>query len=216
MSKETKDGRAVHYGEIDLSWHPSGDWIIIEMVERPAHPVFEIVPEAGEIAPKQEGVVVSVGTGRWNPLLGQFEPVYIRPGDKVMFDEQAGTEIMINNKRHKHMRIVEIDAVATDGNSFGWRSMGDFIFVEADPPEEQIGNIFLAPSAMEDKRTGTVLCVGDGRWNPFKGEYIPLPFGPGDKVLFGEYSGSLSNIDGKFYKHMKASEIVAYKHKEEL
>ena len=50
------------------------------------------------------------------------------------------------------------------------------------------GGIIIPDSAKEKQQEGEVIAVGSGKRE--KGELIPLDVKPGDRVLFGKYSGT--------------------------
>ena len=52
-----------------------------------------------------------------------------------------------------------------------------------------------------------VAAVGNGRRE--KGELIPLDVKPGDRILFGKYSGNDITIDDEEYMILKEDEILA-------
>src|SRR4029077_21235161 len=55
------------------------------------------------------------------------------------------------------------------------------------------GGIIIPDSAKEKQQEGEVIAVGSGKRE--KGELIPLDVKPGDRVLFGKYSGTEITID---------------------
>ena len=57
------------------------------------------------------------------------------------------------------------------------------------------GGIIIPDSAKEKPQEGEVIAVGSGRRE--KGELIPLDVKPGDRILFGKYSGNDITIDGE-------------------
>ncbi|HEY4949675.1 MAG TPA: co-chaperone GroES [Candidatus Acidoferrales bacterium] len=69
------------------------------------------------------------------------------------------------------------------------------------------GGIIIPDSAKEKPQEGEVIAVGSGRRE--KGELIPLDVKPGDRILFGKYSGNDITIDGEEYMIMKEDEILA-------
>ena len=69
------------------------------------------------------------------------------------------------------------------------------------------GGIIIPDTAREKPQEGEVVAVGSGRRE--KGELIPLDVKPGDRVLFGKYSGNDIKIDDEEYMIMKEDEILA-------
>jgi chaperonin GroES len=69
------------------------------------------------------------------------------------------------------------------------------------------GGIIIPDSAKEKPQEGEVVAVGNGRRE--KGELIPLDVKPGDRILFGKYSGNDIKIDDEEYMILKEDEILA-------
>jgi chaperonin GroES len=69
------------------------------------------------------------------------------------------------------------------------------------------GGIIIPDSAKEKPQEGEVIAVGAGRIE--KGARIPLDVKPGDKILFGKYSGNDIKIDNEEYMILKEDEILA-------
>jgi len=69
------------------------------------------------------------------------------------------------------------------------------------------GGIIIPDSAKEKPQEGEVIAVGSGRRE--KGELIPLDVKPGDRILFGKYSGNDIKIDDEEYLIVKEDEILA-------
>ena len=69
------------------------------------------------------------------------------------------------------------------------------------------GGIIIPDSAKEKPQEGEVIAVGNGRRE--KGELIPLDVKPGDKILFGKYSGNDITIDDEEYMILKEDESLA-------
>lgn len=70
------------------------------------------------------------------------------------------------------------------------------------------GGILLPGSAAEKPSQGEVIAVGNGQITD-NGEKRPLDVKVGDKVLFGQYSGSTVKVDGEELLIMKESDIFA-------
>jgi chaperonin GroES len=69
------------------------------------------------------------------------------------------------------------------------------------------GGIIIPDTAKEKPQEGEVIAVGNGRRE--KGELIPLDVKPGDRILFGKYSGNDIKIDNEEYLILKEDEILA-------
>ena len=84
----------------------------------------------------------------------------------------------------------------------------DRLLIQRPKEKETIkGGIIIPDSAKEKPQEGEVIAVGSGRRE--KGELIPLDVKPGDRILFGKYSGNDITIDDEEYMIMKEDEILA-------
>ena len=70
------------------------------------------------------------------------------------------------------------------------------------------GGILLPGSAAEKPSQGEVIAVGNGAIGE-NGSVRALDVKVGDKVLFGQYSGSTVKVNGEEFLIMKESEIFA-------
>lgn len=66
---------------------------------------------------------------------------------------------------------------------------GDRVVVRPDSPEEMMGSFYIPDVAQERPARGTVLAVGPGH-RLDDGTYLPLPVKPGDRVIYGHFTGS--------------------------
>jgi len=64
-----------------------------------------IIPDTAKEKP-QEGVVIAVGTGRYEK--GQTVPLAVKEGDRVLFGKYSGTEIKIDGETLLIMKEDEI------------------------------------------------------------------------------------------------------------
>ena len=69
------------------------------------------------------------------------------------------------------------------------------------------GGIIIPDSAKEKQQEGEVIAVGSGKRE--KGELIPLDVKPGDRVLFGKYSGTEIKIEDEELLILREEEILA-------
>jgi chaperonin GroES len=69
-----------------------------------------IIPDTAKEKP-QEGVVIAVGTGKFEK--GQTIPLAVKEGDRVLFGKYAGTEIKIEGEEFLILREEEILGILT-------------------------------------------------------------------------------------------------------
>ncbi len=69
------------------------------------------------------------------------------------------------------------------------------------------GGIVIPDSATEKPIQGEVIAVGRGKILE-NGEVRPLDLKPGDRVLFGKYSGTEVKLDGKDLLVMREDDIM--------
>lgn len=84
----------------------------------------------------------------------------------------------------------------------------DRVLVERLESEEKTaGGIIIPDTAKEKPMEGKVIAVGQGTRSE-KGDIVALQVKPGDKVLFGKWSGNEIKLNGKDYLVMKESDIM--------
>jgi chaperonin GroES len=69
------------------------------------------------------------------------------------------------------------------------------------------GGIIIPDTAKDKPQEGEVMTVGKGKIKE-DGNVIPLEVKPGDRVLFGKYSGTDINIGGEEYLIMREEEVL--------
>ena len=69
------------------------------------------------------------------------------------------------------------------------------------------GGIIIPDTAKEKPQEGEIVAVGSGARGD-DNEIIPLEVKPGDRVLFGKWSGTEVKIDGEELLIMKESDIL--------
>jgi chaperonin GroES len=69
------------------------------------------------------------------------------------------------------------------------------------------GGIIIPDTAKEKPQEGEVIAVGAGKME--KGQRVPLDVKPGDRVLFGKYSGTDIKIQDEEYLILREEEILA-------
>ena len=76
------------------------------------------------------------------------------------------------------------------------RPLNDRIIIKRSDPElKTASGIVIPDSAGEKPEQGEVIAVGPGKRND-KGDFVVPNVKPGDKVIFGKYSGQTVKLDG--------------------
>ena len=73
--------------------------------------------------------------------------------------------------------------------------------------ETKVGGLYVPESAKEKPQEGEVVAVGKGK-RLEDGKLVPLDVKPGDRILFGKYSGSDIKLDGEEYLIMREDEVL--------
>jgi len=88
------------------------------------------------------------------------------------------------------------------------RPLHDRVIIKRLDEEEQVrGGIIIPDTAKEKPQHGEVIAAGEGKFRE-DGTRQPLDVKPGDRVLFGKYSGSEVKIDDEEYLIMREDEIL--------
>lgn len=89
-----------------------------------------------------------------------------------------------------------------------FRPLHDRVLVRRLESEEKTaGGIIIPDTAKEKPMEGEVIAVGAGAKNE-QGVVSPLDVKPGDRVLFGKWSGTEVKVDGEELLIMKESDIM--------
>jgi chaperonin GroES len=73
--------------------------------------------------------------------------------------------------------------------------------------EKTKGGIIIPDTAKEKPQEGKVIAVGKGKVND-DGKLTPLDVKPGDKILFGKYSGTEIKMNGEEHLIMREDDIL--------
>ncbi|WP_179880064.1 co-chaperone GroES [Bradyrhizobium ottawaense] len=89
-----------------------------------------------------------------------------------------------------------------------FRPLHDRVLVRRiDAEEKTAGGIIIPDTAKEKPQEGEIIATGPGGRNE-QGQLIPIDVKPGDRVLFGKWSGTEVKIDGQDYLIMKESDLL--------
>ena len=84
------------------------------------------------------------------------------------------------------------------------KPLADRVIIEAAPAEEKTASGIIIPDTAKEKpQKGKVIAIGTGK----KDE--PMTVKVGDTVLYGKYSGTEIQVDGKEYLIMRENDIFA-------
>ncbi len=88
------------------------------------------------------------------------------------------------------------------------RPLHDRILVRRVDEEEKVRGIIIPDTAKEKPQQGEVVAVGNGKMLE-DGQRAPIDVKPGDRILFGKYSGSEVRVDEGEYLIVREDEILA-------
>jgi chaperonin GroES len=88
------------------------------------------------------------------------------------------------------------------------RPLGDRILVKRIKEEEKTkGGIIIPDTAKEKPQEGKVVAVGKGKMTE-EGKLLVPDVKPGEKILFGKYSGSEVKIEGEEHLILREDDIL--------
>ena len=89
-----------------------------------------------------------------------------------------------------------------------FRPLHDRVMIRRiDPEGRTTGGIIIPDTAQEKPMEGEIVAVGPGARNE-TGKVVPLVVKPGDRILFGKWSGSEIKLDGEDLLIMAESDIM--------
>ena len=88
------------------------------------------------------------------------------------------------------------------------RPLGDRVLVKAiEKGQEVRGGLIIPDTAKEKPQEGEIIAAGKGKVAE-DGKLIPMDVKPGDKILYGKYSGTEIKIEGQEYLIMHQDDIL--------
>jgi chaperonin GroES len=101
-------------------------------------------------------------------------------------------------------------ATATaSSNALKLKPIGDRVIAERlGSVEKTKTGLYLPDTAQEKPQEGRVIAAGPGKTLK-GGKVMPLAVKPGDKIIFGKYSGSEIKVDDKEYVFLNEDDILA-------
>src|SRR3989338_1224666 len=101
-------------------------------------------------------------------------------------------------------------ATATaSSSSLKLKPIGDRIIVQRlGSVEKTKSGLYLPDAAQEKPQEGKVIAIGTGKTLK-SGKVVPLSVKPGERIIFGKYSGSEIKVDDKEYVFLSEDDILA-------
>lgn len=90
--------------------------------------------------------------------------------------------------------------------------LGDRILVKRMESETKYGSIILPDRSVEKPQLATVIATGAGHYEG--AALIPSIVKPGEKIMFGKYSGTEIKLDGIDYTIMREADVLGIVHGE--
>ena len=88
------------------------------------------------------------------------------------------------------------------------KPLSDRVLVKAiEKEQERKGGIIIPDTAKEKPQEGEVIATGPGKRDD-QGKLIPMDVKPGDKILYGKYSGTEIKMDDEEYLIMHQEDIL--------
>ena len=196
-----------------------GDAVLIELLPPPEKSAGGIwIPEVAQQNREgyvgalhgriRKGIVKAVGPGR-RDIHGKLRRPEVRAGDRITFYYAAEYDWLVwPDKDHVIFPERYIQTVL-EGDETMIRPLHDRILVRRMAQTELVrGGMFIPDIAQEKPLEGDVVAVGTGK-RLDSGEVTPLDVKPGDRVLFGKYSGTEIVVNGEPLMIIREEELLA-------
>jgi chaperonin GroES len=88
------------------------------------------------------------------------------------------------------------------------KPLGDRVLVRSIEAEDVTASGLVLPDTAKEKpQRGTVLAVGEGRYED--GKRIPLDIREGDEIVYSKYGGTEIKVDGEELLILRESDVLA-------
>ena len=93
---------------------------------------------------------------------------------------------------------------------FSLKPLEDRIVVRANEGDEMTSSGLVIPDTAKEKpQEGTVVAVGEGRWDEDGEKRIPVDVKVGDTVIYSKYGGTEVKVEGDEYLILSARDVLA-------
>ena len=111
-------------------------------------------------------------------------------------------------KKPKRLTLFPFAAEKRRARLMQFRPLGDRVLVRrVEEDAKTRGGIIIPDTAKEKQQQGEILAVGPGARGD-DGKIVPVEVKPGDRILFGKWSGTEVRIDDEDLLIMKESDIL--------
>lgn len=170
-----------------------------------------LLPQSATEKPN-EGEVLAVGPGSMNYITAARNPVWAKPGMKVLYGKGYSEKIKIDDVEHV---LIQEDEVllkyAGDEPTLENLEMpyGKVLVELPGEQTETTGGLLLSSGAGKSQTTlGEIVAASESQVNP-KGEVMPMDLGVGDKVRFRYGNEVKLEVDKKKYRVVSSSDCIA-------
>jgi chaperonin GroES len=93
---------------------------------------------------------------------------------------------------------------------FSLKPLEDRIVVQANEGDQTTASGLVIPDTAKEKpQEGTVVAVGEGRWDEDGEKRIPVDVKVGDTVVYSKYGGTEVKVEGEDYLILSARDVLA-------
>jgi chaperonin GroES len=93
---------------------------------------------------------------------------------------------------------------------FSLKPLEDRIVVKANEGDQTTASGLVIPDTAKEKpQEGTVVAVGEGRWDEDGEKRIPVDVKAGDTVIYSKYGGTEVKVEGEDYLILSARDVLA-------
>jgi chaperonin GroES len=93
---------------------------------------------------------------------------------------------------------------------FSLKPLEDRIVVQANEGDQTTASGLVIPDTAKEKpQEGTVVAVGEGRWDEDGEKRIPVDVKVGDTVIYSKYGGTEVKVEGEDYLILSARDVLA-------
>ena len=204
----TLDGKS-----IDGDFVPVNNMVLIKLDSKEQETEGGLLLASKVKVKKNEGTVVSTGSGKINQETGFRYDMPVSPNDKVVYGSYVSTTVKYNGQEHVLIQDSDI-LVKYTGDKLNLETvkmLRDNTLVKIEKKEEDsVGGILLAKTSTGKAKPsiGQVVKVGPGRY-AMNGELMEVDVQEGDMIRFRDLAGNMVTIDGQDYSVVRMNDILA-------